>query len=49
MIEKVLQLIKELELLRAEAITYHNDTLRAYFSDALTELYWASKHLNEYE
>lgn len=47
--EQLLQLIKELELLRAEATVAHDDKLEAYFTWAINELQWAYRHVTEYE
>ncbi len=47
--EQLLQLIKELELLRAQATVEHDDKLETYFGWAINELHWAYRHITQYE
>ncbi len=47
--EQLLKLIKELELLRAQALTDHDNTLALYVDLAAGELQWAYKYITEYE
>ena len=47
--EQLLQLIKELELLRAQAEVEHNILVKSHTDKALEELFWAYKYVTEYE
>lgn len=47
--EQLLTLIKELELLRAQATVEHDNKLETYFGWAINELQWAYKHVTEYD
>lgn len=47
--EQLLRLIKETELLRAQAIVDNNDRVAMLLRDALVNLYWAYKAEIEYE
>jgi len=47
--EQLLALIKEAELLRAQAIVDGQDRIAMLLRDALISLYWAYKELVDYE
>ena len=47
--KQLLSLIKELELLRAQAITERDEITVQHVEEATKELYWAYHYITEYE
>ena len=47
--EQLLELIKELELLRAQATVDFDKKLETYLGWATNELHWAYRHITQYE
>ena len=47
--DKLLSVIKDLELLRAEALVDGNTQVVIFIDDSLLSMYWAYKDLDQYE